>query len=54
MGEVVQKKKCLSKKAMLNPCEMPVYSNGEISWAANKYKDKKNYLYIYRLKLDVE
>lgn len=47
-GKVVQKVTKISKTAYLNPCRIPVYSNGCVSWVGNKYGSSKNSIYIYR------
>lgn len=47
-GNVIQKAKKLSKTACLNPCRMPVYSNGYVSWVGNKYGSYKNAIYVYQ------
>ncbi len=46
-GNVVQDSAQLSDKARLNPCEMPVYANGKVCWAGNKYGDSSNTVYLY-------
>jgi hypothetical protein len=48
-GKVVSKAKKYSATAHLNPCEMPVYTNGTIYWTANKEDDSKNTMYVYTL-----
>ena len=48
-GKILRKITKLSQTAMLNPCRMPVYSNGEVLWCGNKYNDSTNCIYIYRL-----
>jgi hypothetical protein len=50
-GTVVSKKQKYSATAHLNPCEMPVYTNGTIYWTANKEKDSGNTMYVYTLSL---
>ena len=48
-GKILRKITKLSQTARLNPCRMPVYSNGEVLWCGNKYNDSTNCIYIYRL-----
>lgn len=52
-GEVIQREKLFSKTARLNPCEMPVYTNGSIYWAGNVVGNKEN-VYINILTLGEE
>lgn len=47
-GNVIQKATKLSKTARLNPCRMPVYSDGYVTWAGNKYGSGKKTVYVYR------
>ena len=49
-GTIQKDISCLSENARLNPCRMPVYSNGKIYWTANKYNDKNN-AYIYNFSI---
>lgn len=44
-GEVVQDAACFSKTARLNPCVMPVYSDGSIYWAGNSTSGSAVYSY---------
>jgi hypothetical protein len=48
-GKVISKKQKYSSTAHLNPCEMPVYTNGTIYWTANQEKDSKDIMYVYTL-----
>ncbi len=50
-GNVIQRETLFSKTARLNPCEMPVYTNGSIYWAGNALGNKEN-VYINILTLD--
>jgi hypothetical protein len=50
-GNVVSKKQKYSATAHLNPCEMPVYTNGTIYWTGNKENDSGNTMYVYTLSL---
>ncbi len=47
-GNVLKDAMPFNKEARLNPCEMPVYVNGAVSWAANSYSDSDR-LYVYTL-----
>lgn len=49
-GTVTQKATRISATAYLNPCRMPVYSNGKVWWTENKTKGKDIYLYSYAVK----
>ncbi len=49
-GTIQKDISCLSENACLNPCRMPVYSNGKVYWTANKYNDKNN-AYIYNFSI---
>lgn len=49
-GTVTQKATKISATAYLNPCRMPVYSNGKVWWTENKTKGKDIYLYSYAVK----
>ncbi len=51
-GKVLQKLKCFSKTAYLNPCVMPVYTGGSIWWAGNSADGKAPCVNSYRLTLD--
>lgn len=51
-GNIISEKQNLSKTAHLNPCEMPIFTNGAIYWTGNKEKDTKQYMYIFKLQLD--
>lgn len=46
-GVAAESETCLSANAYLNPCRMPVYSNGKIYWTANKYKDVGDKVYVF-------
>lgn len=48
-GEVASKAKKVSKTALLNSCETPVYNDGAIYWCGNKYGDSSSKLYIFKL-----
>lgn len=50
-GKVISKPKRLSKTALLNPCETPIYTDDGIWWCGNNSTDAQNYLYIYHYKL---
>ena len=50
-GNVILPARRFSSEAMLNPCEMPVYENGAISWVGNNYGDNSCRIYIYSLNL---
>ncbi len=53
-GNVIQKAKRVSKNAMLNSCETPVYSDGYVYWCGNKYTtdyDPVNKLFVYKYKV---
>ncbi|MCM1328716.1 MAG: hypothetical protein NC253_04670 [Ruminococcus sp.] len=50
-GNVLQDSKLYSKTAKLNSCEMPVFANGKVYWAANSSTDSKN-IYIYSLEIE--
>lgn len=50
-GEFVSKPKLFSAKAMLNPCEMPVYANGRVYWVGNRYGDKEKNIYINSIEI---
>ncbi len=50
-GSLCQRETLFSKTARLNPCEMPVYTNGSIYWAGNALGNKEN-VYINILTLD--
>lgn len=49
-GNVTQKATKVSATAYLNPCRMPVYSNGKVWWTGNKTKGKDTYLFSYAVK----
>lgn len=49
-GTVTQKATKISATAYLNPCRMPVYSNGKVWWTENKTTGKDIYLYSYAVK----
>lgn len=49
-GNVIQKTKKLASSAYLNPCRMPVYSQGKVWWAGNKTKGTDIYIYSYAVK----
>ena len=49
-GNVAQKATKVSATAYLNPCRMPVYSNGKVWWTGNKTKGKDTYLFSYVVK----
>ncbi|MEE3461612.1 MAG: leucine-rich repeat protein [Lachnospiraceae bacterium] len=34
-GNIVKEASCISAKAMLNPCQTPVYSDGKVNWNGN-------------------
>ena len=48
-GEVISPATLYSATARLNPCEMPVVSNGEVCWVCNKYGDLSGKIGIYSL-----
>lgn len=50
-GEVVSEETLYSKTASLNPCTMPVYTNGFVYWNGNQYGEKGDKLYVYGLKV---
>lgn len=52
-GNVVQEEQLFSKTARLNPCEMPVYSDGSIYWVGNQLNNKKD-VYVNILSLGKE
>ncbi|MGN0600437.1 MAG: hypothetical protein ACI4JK_11140 [Oscillospiraceae bacterium] len=52
-GSIISKPKQFSADAELNPCRMPVYVDGKVYWAANKYSgENKNNLHIYSIEVD--
>ncbi|MBR5577559.1 MAG: Ig-like domain-containing protein, partial [Lachnospiraceae bacterium] len=50
-GNVIRPATVFDAKAMLNPCEMPVYTDGMICWVGNKYNESGNKIYAYSLEL---
>ncbi len=52
-GNIIKPAALFSKTARLNPCEMPVYTNGSVYWAGNSINDKEN-IYINILTLTDE
>lgn len=50
IGNVMQKTTKISGTAYLNPCRMPVYSNGKVWWTENKTDGEEIYLYSYAVK----
>ncbi len=50
----VKKRSIFNTYAMLNPCVMPVYTQGKICWIGNKYGDAwaDSPVYIYSLDID--
>lgn len=49
-GNVIKPATRFSKTARLNPCTMPVYTNGAIYWAGNRLSNKKDvYINVLRL-----
>ncbi len=43
----------VDEKATLNSCEMPVCSNGTVTWVGNSYNDSENVVYIYTLNFPI-
>ena len=50
-GNVIREETQFSATARLDPCEMPVYTNGSIYWVGNTVSDREN-IYINILTLD--
>lgn len=48
-GNVIQPAAVFDAKAKLNPCEMPVYTDGMICWVGNKNGESGNKIYAYSL-----
>ena len=48
-GNVIQPAAVFDANAKLNPCEMPVYTDGMICWVGNKNGESGNKIYAYSL-----
>ena len=53
-GNITTPATCFSATAKLNPCEMPVFTDGCVTWVGNQYGDSENRIYIYSLNMSGE